>query len=374
MRQCKAGPIPVAEAVGPCMGDHGPCIESEVRRQVMLLRQRQILDRRRGASGPCRRRARSSRRVPAGSAWRPPRPGRSSPRPDRHPARRAGKPGERTCPPRMVLQARRWLPDRDLVLHRSTAASRLLFGDAMRSRRRHRHHPPASVDVGALRARAAPPAGHDRPPAQEGRALAHPARCPRRREHRLAERTGGGLVRRGRAPHRDRLGHRRVAARRACPSYRSRWVLVRDPERRFAPQALLCTDPARDPAQIIAWFVRRWQVEVTFQEARAHLGVETQRQWSDRASRAHDAMPDSPCSRSWSCLADRLPALRAATGCDHGRGTPSPVPPSATPWPPCAREIWREQRLVTSAAQGASDETPPQPAGALGLRSLPRLA
>ena len=56
-------------------------------------------------------------------------------------------------------------------------------------------------------------------------------------------------------------------------------------------QALLCTDPAVVPVQIVEWFVLRWQVEVTpypvrgrlFQEARAHLGVETQHQWSDRA-------------------------------------------------------------------------------------------
>jgi hypothetical protein len=54
-----------------------------------------------------------------------------------------------------------------------------------------------------------------------------------------------------------------------------RWVLLRDPLGRFSPQALLCTDPARDPLQIIRWFILRWQVEVTFQEARTHLGVET---------------------------------------------------------------------------------------------------
>jgi len=30
-------------------------------------------------------------------------------------------------------------------------------------------------------------------------------------------------------------------------------------------------------------FVRRWQIEVTFAETRAHPGVETQRQWSDKA-------------------------------------------------------------------------------------------
>ena len=62
-----------------------------------------------------------------------------------------------------------------------------------------------------------------------------------------------------------------------------RWVLVRDPQGEFTPQALLCTDPSADPTQILEWFVLRWQLEVTFQEARAHLGVETQRQWSDLA-------------------------------------------------------------------------------------------
>jgi DDE superfamily endonuclease len=62
-----------------------------------------------------------------------------------------------------------------------------------------------------------------------------------------------------------------------------RWVLVRDPKGKFAAQALLCTDLSRSPRQILEWFLLRWQVEVTFQEARAHLGVETQRQWSDLA-------------------------------------------------------------------------------------------
>jgi hypothetical protein len=29
--------------------------------------------------------------------------------------------------------------------------------------------------------------------------------------------------------------------------------------------------------------MKRWSLEVTFEEGRAHLGIETQRQWSDRA-------------------------------------------------------------------------------------------
>jgi DDE superfamily endonuclease len=64
-----------------------------------------------------------------------------------------------------------------------------------------------------------------------------------------------------------------------------RWVLIRDPEGRFKPQALLCTDLDADPRKIVSWFVMRWQLEVTFQEVRRHLGFETQRQWSDLAIR-----------------------------------------------------------------------------------------
>ncbi len=64
-----------------------------------------------------------------------------------------------------------------------------------------------------------------------------------------------------------------------------RWVLIRDPEGRFKPQALLCTDLSADPEQIVRWFVMRWQLEVSFQESRRHLGFETQRQWSELAIR-----------------------------------------------------------------------------------------
>ena len=62
-----------------------------------------------------------------------------------------------------------------------------------------------------------------------------------------------------------------------------RWVLVRDPDGKRDPQAFFSTDLAIEPADIIALYVRRWQIEVTYAETRAHLGVETQRQWSDQA-------------------------------------------------------------------------------------------
>jgi hypothetical protein len=62
-----------------------------------------------------------------------------------------------------------------------------------------------------------------------------------------------------------------------------RWVLIRDPKGKFRPQALLSTKLATSAEQVVRWFIQRWPVEVTFEEARAHLGIETQRQWNDRA-------------------------------------------------------------------------------------------
>ncbi len=69
------------------------------------------------------------------------------------------------------------------------------------------------------------------------------------------------------------------------PAVPLRWVLIRDPQEEFETQALLCTDLDADPERIISWFVRRWQMEATFQEVRQCLGFETQRQWSEKAIR-----------------------------------------------------------------------------------------
>jgi hypothetical protein len=68
------------------------------------------------------------------------------------------------------------------------------------------------------------------------------------------------------------------------PPVSLRWVLVRDPKRRFEPQALLSTDLNLSARQIVLYFVRRWSMETTFQEARLYLGLEGQRQWNDLAT------------------------------------------------------------------------------------------
>lgn len=60
-------------------------------------------------------------------------------------------------------------------------------------------------------------------------------------------------------------------------------VVVAHPEGKLRLEAFFCTDLAATPVEILPWVVMRWSVEVTFEEARAYLGLETQRQWSDHA-------------------------------------------------------------------------------------------
>lgn len=67
------------------------------------------------------------------------------------------------------------------------------------------------------------------------------------------------------------------------PTVPIRWVLIRDPQAKLEPMVIGCTDLEIDPKEIIAFYVRRWRIEVTFAEVRRHLGVESQRQWSDMA-------------------------------------------------------------------------------------------
>ena len=137
-----------------------------------------------------------------------------------------------------------------------------------------------------------------------------------------------------------------------------RWVLVRDPLGRFEPQALLCTGMACAPEQILRWFVQRWQIEVTFQETRTHLGVETQRQWSDRA-----IARTTPCLLGLfsivTLLAARLePAQRrhVTTTAWYRKQRPTFSDTLAA----VRRHIWQEQGLLMSRRQ--TNSTKPQPA------------
>ena len=62
-----------------------------------------------------------------------------------------------------------------------------------------------------------------------------------------------------------------------------RVVLVKTPGGKNEAEVFFSTDTNHSAFEIINWFILRWNIEVTFFEVRAHLGVETQRQWSDNA-------------------------------------------------------------------------------------------
>jgi hypothetical protein len=181
----------------------------------------------------------------------------------------------------LVLQARRWMPDRQIVLVADSGFAALeLLGALV---------PRSVICITRLRLDAAlyepaPP----RPRGTIGRPRTKGARLPTLADV-LADRTTAwqrvtvpGWYGEG-----DRIIelHSGTAVWRhaGLPIVPVRWVLLRDPHQRFDPQALLCTDLAQEPLQIVRWFVQRWQTEVTFREVRDHLGVETQRQWSDKA-------------------------------------------------------------------------------------------
>jgi hypothetical protein len=87
-----------------------------------------------------------------------------------------------------------------------------------------------------------------------------------------------------RAPYRYAVGLRAEPAcsEQLCP-VDIRIVLVCDTEGKLRVEAFFCTDLQAMPVQILEWVVMRWSVEVTFEEGRAHLGLETQRQWSGQA-------------------------------------------------------------------------------------------
>jgi hypothetical protein len=182
----------------------------------------------------------------------------------------------------LIRQVRRWLPGRALVVVLdSTYAVLELLADGPRL-------DPAVTLVTRLRLDAAlydpaPP----RPPGTRGAPRKKGARQPT-----LAQRVADAatvwetvtLLWYGGVPRTVELASGpAVWYHPGKPSVPGRWVLIRDPQGQFPPQALLCTDTTVPPQQIVEWFVRRWQLEVTYEEARAHLGVETQRQWSERA-------------------------------------------------------------------------------------------
>jgi hypothetical protein len=140
------------------------------------------------------------------------------------------------------------------------------------------------------------------------------------------------------------------------PPVAIRFVLVADPEGKLRMEAFFCTDLQATPEQILQWVVMRWSVEVTCEEARAHLGFETQRQWSKKA-----IARTSPVLLALFSLVTVL-ALRLRQG--------GPIPVSVTAWyckaePSFAdclilvrRHLWCARYLVNSPAEAESMQFP----------------
>ena len=180
----------------------------------------------------------------------------------------------------MVRVVHRWCPRRPLVLVGDTAYAALEFLAATRAmativtrlRLDARLFAPA-----AARAQAKGPAARRRgPPANPGRPLDDPSTAwtPLRVPFWYGE-TNRTIE----------IVSRRHVVQPGLPPVPLRWVLIRDPDDAFPPQALLCTDLDASPKQIVSWFVLRWQMESTFHEVRDHLGVETGRGWSEKTIR-----------------------------------------------------------------------------------------
>ena len=129
-----------------------------------------------------------------------------------------------------------------------------------------------------------------------------------------------------------------------------RWVLIRDPQGQFATQALLCTDLEARPELILLWFVRRWQLEVTCEAARRHLGVETQRQWSELAIRRTTPVLLGLCSVV-TLLAHQAQVRRPAPlgAIRQAAWSCKPLPTFADALALVRRELWPHQTFQLSA-------------------------
>jgi hypothetical protein len=179
-----------------------------------------------------------------------------------------------------ILQVRRWVPDRKLIFVADSSFSALELIAAVRRR-------VCLVTRLRLDANLFAPAPARRPQ-RRGRPPLKGRQLPK-----LASMLENKKIRWTRLSMPYWYGDRRCVLEIATgtavwyhpglPPAPIRWVLVRDPTGVRDTQAFLCTDIDATPVDILGWFVSRWSIETTFQESRAHLGVETQRQWSDLA-------------------------------------------------------------------------------------------
>ena len=179
----------------------------------------------------------------------------------------------------LLLTVRRWLPDRTIVAVMDGEFAALELLHALRS---------SMVVITRLRRDARlfdPPSNEDKPgrPSRKGARqpllsarIADPTTRWRRvvQASRTSWRSGGWM---------EYTSGTALWHHGGKPIVPILWVLVRYPDGRREPEAFLCTDTSASPRDVPDCFNRRWSVETTYEEARAPLGMETQRQWPDPA-------------------------------------------------------------------------------------------
>lgn len=253
----------------------------------------------------------------------------------------------------MILQLCRWLPGRQItVLVDVGYAGQQLLGAVC----------PGVTVVGQMRLDSAlydfPP---PRAPGKRGPERKKGGRQPSLTERLLDPKTEWTRVR-GSFWYGDREVELDIATGLAVwyspgrPAVRIRWVLVRDPHGKREARAYFSTDLSMEALEILRHYIRRWSVEVTFEEARRHLGIETQRQWSDLA-----IARTTPCLLGvfsiTALLADRLQArglLRVRSAAWYEK----PLPTFSDALAAARRHLWEARNTSGSRSDGELEEFP----------------
>lgn len=253
----------------------------------------------------------------------------------------------------MILQLCRWLPGRQITVLTDVGYAGQQLLDAVC---------PRVTVVGQMRLNSAlydfPP---PRAPGKRGPERKKGDRQPSLEERLLDPKTEWTRVR-GSFWYGDREVELDIATGLAVwyspgrPAVRIRWVLVRDPHGKRDPRAFFSTDLTMEALEILRHYIRRWSVEVTFEEARRHLGIETQRQWSDLA-----IARTTPCLLGvfsiTALLADRLQA-RGLLRVRRAAWYEKPLPTFSDALAAARRHLWEARNTSGSRSDGDDEEFP----------------
>jgi DDE superfamily endonuclease len=251
----------------------------------------------------------------------------------------------------MILQLCRWLPGRQITVLTDVGYAGQQLLDAVC---------PRVTVVGQMRLNSAlydfPP---PRAPGKRGPERKKGDRQPSLEERLLDPKTEWTRVR-GSFWYGDREVELDIATGLAVwyspgrPAVRIRWVLVRDPNGKRDPRAFFSTDLSMEALEILRHYIRRWSVEVTFEEARRHLGIETQRQWSDLA-----IARTTPCLLGvfslTALLADRLQA-RGLLRVRRAAWYEKPMPTFSDALAAARRHLWEARNTSGSRSDGEDEE------------------